>query len=82
MHLLFTWWSFYVCLTYDIICGIETFFRVYKLKKPKYRTTAKDAGYSWVLATLVSDRVKERWASESAEPWWLAVKGAQWDRVD
>lgn len=54
----------------------------YKIKKKNYRTSAEINGFSWVLSTLVSDLVKEKWSSESADPWWLAVKGAQWDRPE
>jgi hypothetical protein len=51
------------------------------MQKKKYITTAEKKGYSFVLANLVSDHVKTTWSAESADPWWLAVKGAQWDRV-
>ncbi|XP_052254554.1 inactive C-alpha-formylglycine-generating enzyme 2-like [Dreissena polymorpha] len=54
----------------------------YKMAKKKYRTSAETNGYSWVLARLVSDLIRRRWSSESADPWWLAVKGAQWDRPE
>ena len=51
------------------------------MQKKKYVTTAEKKGYSWVLSNLVSDHVRSTWSAESADPWWLAVKGAQWDRV-
>lgn len=54
----------------------------YKMRKKKYQTTAEKQGFSWVLANYVSQHVREKWSSESAEPWWLAVKGAQWDRPE
>lgn len=51
------------------------------MKKKKYRTSAEKTGFSWVLARMLSRYVKQMWSSESADPWWMAVKGAQWDRV-
>jgi len=51
------------------------------MTKKKYRTTAENVGFSWVLSNLLSNYVKQMWSSESADPWWMAVKGAQWDRV-
>lgn len=51
------------------------------MQKKKYKTSAENAGFSWVLANQVSDHVRKRWSTESADPWWLAVKGAQWDCV-
>lgn len=51
------------------------------MQKKKYTTSAESNGFSWILATQISNHVMEKWSSESADPWWLAVKGAQWDRV-
>ncbi|XP_045161409.2 inactive C-alpha-formylglycine-generating enzyme 2-like [Mercenaria mercenaria] len=54
----------------------------FKMHKKYFITSAEKKGYSWVLANHVSDHVKKRWSAESADPWWLAVKGAQWDRPE
>ncbi|KAL4220824.1 Inactive C-alpha-formylglycine-proteinrating enzyme 2 [Mactra antiquata] len=57
-------------------------FLSYKIKKPKYKTTANNAGYSFVFSNVVPPNIKTKWASEAADSWWLAVRGAQWDRPE
>ena len=56
--------------------------RRYKLKKPRFRTDAEEAGYSMVPSHQVAKIVKRKWATETeGKQWWLKVTGAQWDRV-
>ncbi|XP_052806746.1 inactive C-alpha-formylglycine-generating enzyme 2-like [Mya arenaria] len=66
----------------DIYPVTNAQFWKYKMSKKKYRTSAEKAGFSWALMSFLSDSVLDKWTSASADPWWVAVKGAQWDRPE
>ncbi|XP_050412325.1 inactive C-alpha-formylglycine-generating enzyme 2 [Patella vulgata] len=47
--------------------------------KWRYKSTAEEKGWSWVLKTFVPENIKESSASPGASGW-VAVKNARWDQ--
>lgn len=59
------------------------FYRAFKRDKFKYKTEPETKGYSWVFFQRVSPHsIRDtKVAHHSSEPWWMAVRGATWERV-
>ena len=63
---------------YDLV------FRQFKRQKHRYVTDAEKKGYSWVFFTRshISDlEHPDPTKKHPAGPWWVAIRGANWERV-
>jgi hypothetical protein len=48
--------------------------------RPNYRTEAESSGWTWVFKNFVDENIKKKLSTDE-HTFWVAVKGAQWNKV-
>lgn len=53
----------------------------FKQARPNYRTEAESSGWTWVFKNFVDENIRKKLSSDD-HTFWVAVKGAQWNKPE